>query len=100
LHNRKGCYDILQRELETLKELDGWTGPSLRGMGGTDHLSFHSAGVPGFACLQEMDEYRLTHHTQSDTFDKAKEPFLIQGAQVVAVTALRIANLPELLPRQ
>lgn len=100
LHNRKGCYDILQRELETLKELEGWVGPSLRGMGGTDHLSFNNAGVPGFACLQEMDEYRLTHHTQSDTFDKAKEPFLIQGAQVVAVTALRIANLPELLPRQ
>jgi hypothetical protein len=100
LHNRKGCYDILQRELEILKELDGWVGPSLRGMGGTDHLSFNSVGVPGFACLQEMDEYRLTHHTQSDTFDKAKEPFLIQGAQVVAITALRIANLPELLPRQ
>jgi len=100
LHNRKGCYDILQRELEILKELEGWVGPSLRGMGGTDHLSFHNVGVPGFACLQEMDEYRLTHHTQTDTFDKAKEPFLVQGAQVVAITALRIANLPELLPRE
>lgn len=100
LHNRKGCYDVLQRELAILKELDGWTGVSLRSMGGTDHLSFNAAGVPGFACLQEMDEYRLTHHTQSDTFDKAKQPYLIQGAQVVAVTALRIANLPELLPRQ
>jgi hypothetical protein len=99
LHNRQACYDILQRELHTLKQLDGWTGVSLRSMGGTDHLSFNAAGVPGFACLQEMDEYRLTHHTQSDTFDKAKEPYLIQGAQVVAITALRIANLPELLPR-
>ncbi|MCS7021666.1 MAG: M20/M25/M40 family metallo-hydrolase [Gemmataceae bacterium] len=99
LHNRKGCYEILQRELEILKELDGWVGVSLRSMGGTDHLSFNAVGVPGFACLQEMDEYRLTHHTQSDTFDKAKEPYLIQGAQVVSVTALRIANLPELLPR-
>ena len=69
-------------------------------MGGTDHLPFNSEGVPGFACLQDMDEYRLTHHTQSDTFDKAKEPNLIQGAQVVAVTAMRIANLPELLPRK
>ena len=46
-----------------------------------------------------MDEYRLTHHTQTDTFDKAKEPNLIQGAQVMAVTAMRVANLPELLPR-
>ena len=50
--------------------------------------------------MQENDEYRLTHHTQSDTFDKAKEPNLIQGAQVMAVTAMRIANLPELLPRK
>jgi hypothetical protein len=47
-----------------------------------------------------VDEYRLTHHTQSDTFDKAKEPNLIEGAQVMAVTALRVANLPDLLPRE
>jgi hypothetical protein len=46
-----------------------------------------------------MDEYRLTHHTPSDTFDKAKEPNLVQGAQVMAVTAMRVANLPDLLPR-
>ena len=56
--------------------------------------------MPGFACRQDMDEYRLTHHTQSDTFDKAKEPNLIQGAQVMAVTAMRVANLPDLLPRK
>jgi hypothetical protein len=49
--------------------------------------------------VQESDEYKLTHHTQSDTFDKAKAPNLIQGAQVMAVTALRVANLPDLLPR-
>ena len=48
---------------------------------------------------QEDDEYLLTHHTQSDTFDKAKEPNLIEGAQVMAVTAMRCANLPNLLPR-
>ena len=53
----------------------------------------------GLACMRN-DEYRLTHHTQSDTFDKAKEPNLIQGAQVMAVTAMRIANLPDLLPRK
>jgi len=72
----------------------------LKGSGGTDHLSFEDAGVPGFACNQDIDEYRLTHHTQSDTFDKAKGPNLIQGAQVLAVTAVRVANLPELLPRE
>ena len=56
--------------------------------------------MPGFACRQDIDEYRLTHHTQSDTFDKAKEPNLIQGATVLAVAVTRVANLPELLPRE
>jgi hypothetical protein len=31
--------------------------------------------------------------------DKAKEPDLVQGAQVMAVMAMRVANLPSLLPR-
>ena len=97
---RKSIIPLLEPQLATLKTLDGWRGLDPSGMGGTDHLPFEAAGVPGFACRQDMDEYRLTHHTQSDTFDKAKEPNLIEGAQVMAVTALRIANLPELLPRQ
>jgi hypothetical protein len=46
-----------------------------------------------------MAEYRLTHHSQSDTLDKAHEEDLIQGVQVMAVAAMRIANLPTLLPR-
>ena len=68
-------------------------------MGGTDHMSFEQAGVPGFAVQQDMGEYRFTHHSQSDTLDKAREPDLIQGAQVMAVIAMRVANLPALLPR-
>ncbi|MBA4063673.1 MAG: peptidase M28 [Isosphaera sp.] len=98
---RESCKKILDVELAGLKAVEGWQGLTLGGIrGGTDHWSYHTAGVPGFACNQEIDEYRLTHHTQSDTFDKAKEPNLVQGAQVMTVTALRIANLPELLPRR
>ena len=99
LQGRETVQKILEPQLESLKGIDGWKGLSLRGMGGTDHLSFESAGVPGFACDQDMDEYRMTHHTQTDTFDHVKIPNLVQGAQVMAVTALRVANLPELLPR-
>lgn len=98
LQGREAIKPIMDRELVSLKNI-GFTGVTLRSMGGTDHLSFEQAGVPGFACAQDMDEYRLTHHTPSDTFDKAKEPNLIQGAQVMAVTAMRVANLPDLLPR-
>ncbi|MCS6863583.1 MAG: M28 family peptidase [Gemmataceae bacterium] len=100
LQGRKTLLPYLEPHLESLKTLEGWRGLDLGRLGGTDHLPFEAAGVPGFACRQEMDEYRLTHHTQTDTFDKAKEANLIQGAQVMAVTAVRIANLPELLPRK
>ncbi len=98
LQGRAAIQPTMERELVSLKNL-GFSGVTLRGSGGTDHLSFEDVGVPGFACDQDIDEYRLTHHTQSDTFDKAKEPNLIQGAQVMSVTAMRIANLPALLPR-
>ncbi len=99
LQGRADVQKVLEPELATLKELDGWRGLDLGSLNGTDHQSFERFNVPGFACRQDMDEYRLTHHTQSDTFDKAKEPNLVQGAQVIALTALRVANLPELLPR-
>jgi carboxypeptidase Q len=97
---REKCKAILEGELTSLKavDFDGLTSGGMRG--GTDHYSFHTEGVPGFACGQDSDEYLFTHHTQSDTLDKAKHPSLIQGAQVFAVTAMRIANLPELLPRE
>lgn len=100
LEGRGNVKSVMEEELATLKTIDGWKGLTNGGVGGgTDHYPFHKAGVPGFACNQESDEYRLTHHTQSDTFDKAKEPNLIQGAQVLTITAMRIANLPDLLPR-
>ena len=100
LQGRRYLLSVLEPQLESLKAVDGWKGLDVGRISGTDHQSFEAQGVPGFACRQDADEYRLTHHTQSDTFDKAKEPNLIQGAQVMAVTAVRIANLPDLLPRK
>lgn len=98
LQGREVLKPIFEKELESLKEI-GLKEVSTRSMGGTDHLPFERAGVPGFACEQDPFEYRMTHHTQSDTLDKAVEADLIQGAQVMAVTAMRVANMPALLPR-
>lgn len=98
LQGREALKPIMEKELVSLKEL-GVTEIDLRGMGGTDHLSFEKAGVPGFAVRQDPAEYRFSHHSQSDTLDKAREPDLIQGTQVMAIAAMRVANLPELLPR-
>jgi hypothetical protein len=98
LQGRASVKPILERELVSLKPL-GVADINLRGMGGSDHASFERAGVPGFAVQQDMSTYFLTHHSQSDTLDKAEEPNLIQGVQVLAVSAVRVANLPSLLPR-
>ncbi len=98
LQGRAAIKPIMEKELVSLKEL-GVTGIDLRGMGGTDHLSFERVNVPGFAVRQDPVEYRFSHHSQSDTLDKAREADLIQGTQVMAVAALRVANLPQLLPR-
>lgn len=89
---------FLEKELPMLKDLKVEV---INGsQGGTDHLPFDSAGVPGFAFKQDPAEYYLTHHSQSDTLDKAREPDLIQGAQVMSTIAMRVANLPELLNRE
>jgi carboxypeptidase Q len=67
--------------------------------GGTDHLSFLPYGVPGFNFDQISRGYNHTHHSQTDTYDKAVPGDLKQAAAVMAVTAYELANLPELLPR-
>jgi hypothetical protein len=99
VHGQAKTKEVLEPELATLAAAEGWRGLDLGGVNGSDHQAFHPAGVPGFACRQDIDEYRLTHHTQTDTFDHAKGPNLVQGSQVMAVTCVRVANLPELLPR-
>jgi carboxypeptidase Q len=67
---------------------------------GTDHLSFDQVGVPGFFCIQDRAEYNLTHHSQSDTFDKAWKDDLNEGAEVLAAWAYNTAQLPDLLARR
>ena len=66
---------------------------------GTDHLSFLPYGVPGFNFDQISRGYNHTHHSQTDTYDKAVPGDLKQAAAVMAVTAYELANLPELLLR-
>jgi carboxypeptidase Q len=98
MQGRASVKPILEKELVSLKEL-GVTEYNMNSMNGTDHASFDRANVPGFAVRQDPVEYGFSHHSQSDTLDKAREPDLIQGAQVMAVAGVRVANLPELLPR-
>jgi len=67
--------------------------------GGTDHLSFIPYGVPGFNFNQITRGYNHTHHSQSDTYDKAIAADLMQASSVIAVAAFELANLADMLPR-
>jgi len=67
--------------------------------GGTDHLSFLPYGVPGFNFNQISRGYNHTHHSQSDTWDKAIPADLMQASTVMAVSAWELANLPVMIPR-
>jgi carboxypeptidase Q len=66
---------------------------------GTDHLAFARYGIPAFNFDQDPRGYFHTHHSESDTYDKAVADDLKQASAVMAVTAFELANLPELLPR-
>jgi len=78
----------------------GLSEPTLREMGGTDHVSFDNEGVPGFWCVQDPVDYDKTHHSQADTIERVRWDDLAEGAQVLAVFAYNVAQLPELLPRK
>jgi carboxypeptidase Q len=99
LHDNYQDREIVDQVLTPLRELK-LLEPSMARSYGTDHLSFDDAGVPGFFCMQDPAEYRLTHHSQSDTFDKVWKDDLNQGAQVLAAWAYNTAQLPQMLPRR
>jgi carboxypeptidase Q len=69
--------------------------------GGTDHLAFDAAGIPGFNFIQDPIEYGLrTHHTYIDTYDHLMIDDLKQAAVVVAATAYQLAMRDEMMPRK
>jgi hypothetical protein len=45
-------------------------------------------------------DYDKTHHSQADTLDRVRWDDLAEGAQVLAVFAYNVAQLPDLLPRK
>jgi len=101
MHNY-AARDTMDRVLYPLaKEKSiGLAEPSLRSEGGSDHVPFDDAGVPASWCIQEVANYEKDHHSQTDTLDRVKWDDLAEGAQVLAVYAYNVAQLPEMLPRK
>jgi carboxypeptidase Q len=64
---------------------------------GTDAGPFILAGLPGINMGQDSPEYKYTHHSAVDTFDKVKPDLLARDATVMGLTAFWIADRPERL---
>jgi hypothetical protein len=99
LQGRYDLREVMDKVVEPFKDAVDLEELSMRTMMGTDHQSFLPKGVPAFAVIQDMAEYRKTHHTESDTFDKVYPDEINQGAKVLAAWAYNVAMLPDVLPR-
>ena len=64
---------------------------------GTDTGPFILAGLPGINLDQDSPDYKYTHHSPVDTFDKVQADILDRDATVMALTAFWIADRPERL---
>jgi len=64
---------------------------------GTDTGSFILQGLPGINLDQDTTDYRFTHHSAVDTFDKVQADILDRNATVMALTAFWIADRPDRL---
>ncbi|MGH9682483.1 MAG: M20/M25/M40 family metallo-hydrolase [Candidatus Acidiferrales bacterium] len=64
---------------------------------GTDTGPFILAGLPGINLDQDSPDYKYTHHSNVDTFDKVQPDILDRDETVMALTAYWIADRPERL---
>jgi hypothetical protein len=100
MQGNTAIHPIFEAFIAPLKSL-GVTTLSARSVGGTDHLSFDNAGLPGFQFIQDPIEYdSLTHHSHLDTFERLLGEDLAKNAAIVASFVYLTANRDEPLPRK
>ena len=74
---------------------------TLQNTGGTDHLSFDAAGIPGFQFIQDpLAYFAQTWHTSMDVYDHLSADDLEQAAAVMATFAHHTAERDALMPRK
>lgn len=104
----RGVYLQENEQLRTL--FQEWFSPfadwnattvSFSNTGGTDHLMFNRAGLPGFQFIQDPIEYStFTHHSNMDTFERFVEEDLKRTAIIVATFVYHTAMMDTTLPRK
>jgi carboxypeptidase Q len=79
----------------------GATTVTVQNTGGTDHLSFNGAGLPGFQFIQDTIEYdSRTHHSNQDVFDRVQLDDMKQAATIMAAFLYNAAMSDEKMPRK
>jgi hypothetical protein len=96
----RAAIPVFEQILAPFRDL-GVVASRIDSTGGTDHLSFDAAGVPGFQFIQDPIEYDTrTHHSQVDTYERLVMDDLRQAATIVAWSVYTIANRDEMMPRK
>ena len=91
---------IFDTWLEPLRDL-GMRRNVIEGIGSTDHVPFHEAGVPAFTAIKEFRNYDVrTRHTNADLSDAVNVEDLKQSAVVLATVAWHAAMRDQSIPRR
>lgn len=100
LQENEAVAPIFETWMKPFKDL-GMTTLTMRNTGGTDHLSFDAAGVPGFQFIQDPVEYETrTHHSNMDVYDRLQPEDLKQISVIVASFVYDAAMRDQMLPRK
>ena len=100
LQENEAVVPIFETWMKPFKDL-GMTTLTMRNTGGTDHLSFDAAGVPGFQFIQDPVEYETrTHHSNMDVYDRLQPEDLKQISVIVASFVYDAAMRDQMLPRK
>jgi len=100
LQGNETARSVFAKWLEPFNDMGAKT-ITINNTGGTDHLSFDRAGVPGFQFIQDEIEYDTrTHHSNMDTYDHLVPEDLKQAAVIIATFVYNTAQRDEKMPRK
>jgi carboxypeptidase Q len=96
LGGRKDLIPVVEKFADSVKAF-GEVKVDDKAVFGTDAGPFVLTGLPGINMGQDSPEYKYTHHSSVDTFDKVQADLLTRDATLVALTSYWIASRPERL---
>jgi carboxypeptidase Q len=100
LQGNEAARPIFKEWLSPFNDL-GARAITISNTGGTDHLSFDAAGIPGFQFIQDpMDYNTRTHHSNQDTYDRLVEDDLKKSATIIASFVYHTSQREKQIPRK